>query len=69
MPKLEGGPLGGLPIESSDDKVSLEFFSLWVQMMKIESIMHYYSRRPSSRKFGDYKRKVVRIFEKPQVLK
>ena len=37
-------------------------------MIKIESIGPCYSRGPSSRKFGEWKRKVVTIFEKELVL-
>ena len=68
MPKLEKGPLGELLTECSDDEVSPEFFSSWVQMIKIESIVPYYSGGPSSKKFRDRKRKIVVIFEKAQVL-
>ena len=68
MPEPEGGPSGELPTESSNDEVSLKFFSLWKEMMKIESIVPYYSRGPSSKKFGDWERKTVAIFEKEQVL-
>ena len=55
-------------MESSDDEVSLEFFLLWIEIMKIESIVPYYSGKPSSKKFGNWKKKVVAIFEKAQVL-
>ena len=37
-------------------------------MIKIESVLPYYSGGPSSSKFRDWKRKVVVIFEKAQVL-
>ena len=47
--------------------MSLEFFPLWIKMMKIKSVVPYYSRRPFSRKFGNWKKKVVVFFEKAQV--
>ena len=52
-PKPEEDPSGELPTKSSDNEISLEFFSLWVQMIKIESVVPYYSRGPSSKKFGN----------------
>ena len=64
MPKPEEGSLGELPTENSDDKLSPKFFLLWMEMMKIESVVPYYSRGSSSKKFGDWKRKMVAIFEK-----
>ena len=67
-PKSEEGPLGELPMKSSDNEISAEFFSLWIEMMKIEDIVPCYSGGPSFRKFEDWKRKMVAIFEKAQVL-
>ena len=40
MSKPEIGPLWELPTENSDEKVSLEFFPLWMELMKIESVVH-----------------------------
>ena len=68
MPEPKEGPLVELPIENSDDEMTLEFFLLWVQMIKIESVVPYYSGGLSSRKFGNCKMKAVAIFEKAQVL-
>ena len=35
VPKLKGDPSRELLVESSDEAVLLDFFSIWVQMMKI----------------------------------
>ena len=67
-PEPERGPSGELPTKSSNEEMSLEFFPLWMEIMKIENVVLYYSGGLSSRKFGDWKRKVVVIFEKAQVL-
>ena len=55
-------------MENSDDEMPLELFPLWMEMMKIENIVPYYLWGPSSKKFWDWKRKMVAIFEKAQVL-
>ena len=39
-----------------------------MEIMKIENVVPYYSEGPSSRKFRDWKKKMVAIFEKAQVL-
>ena len=61
-PEPEVGPSRELSTESNDDEVLPEFFSLWLQMMKIESVVPYYSGGPSFRKFGDWKKKMVGSF-------
>ena len=67
-PEPEGSPSGKLRMESSDDEMSPESFLLWMEMMKLENVVLYYSEGPSSKKFRDLKRKLVIIFEKTQVL-
>ena len=67
-PEPEGSPSGELPTESSDNEVSPKFFILWMEMMKIENVVPYYSRGLSSREFENWKRNMVAIFEKARVL-
>ena len=67
-PEPERGPSGELPTKINDEEMSSEFFPLWIEMMKTESIVSYNSGEPSSKKFGDWKRKTIAIFEKVLVL-
>ena len=51
--KPERGPSRELPTKNSDDEMLLEFFPLWMEMMKIEDVVACYSEGPSSKKFVD----------------